>query len=315
MKRSRVWMLLACWALGAATGCGKASSERGRGGENDWLQRCSTSASSTSAGSTSYECGPDLECVCGVCTRACSSDSACTSLSEEGRCSESATAPFASACELDAPEQICVRAPSEGGAPAPRLGRRFDVAGQCYGALELAGYSAAGAAQACLYPDVVGVRQGDCWQFPGGCLPDGFFDAHENPLVDPVPCPYPKDLCPEELSCSAERVPTGEGCVSCEDARRRLTFSMIELVVRAELDQCIDDSDCVAEGWGNGCDGQCPVALGRDFLDTFRSALPSLTRHYCSDPEKWRTTCGQRVGDCVVAPVCRRGRCFISNLQ
>jgi hypothetical protein len=309
MKRTRTWLLLGSLALAAAGGCGKAASEPQLGGETHWLQRCSADGADVS------ECGPELQCVCGVCSRACETDAECAGVSTEGRCSARQTTQYASACRPDAPQRLCVRAPTDTGSPTPRLGRRYDATRSCYGALELAGDSSEGAAQACLYPNVIGIRAGgECWQFPDGCLPDGFEDANQNPLIDPLPCPYAERLCPEELSCSPGEAPTQDGCLSCDDARQEHALGTLEYVVRAELDRCVYDTDCVAEPRETGCDSLCPEALNRDFVERFRSQIPPLDRAYCSDPAEWRASCGQRLSDCGTAPLCRNGRCTLAAL-
>jgi hypothetical protein len=254
--------------------------------------------------------------VCGVCTRACSSDSACDRVSADSRCSEPASTQYASACQSGAPEKICVRAPNAGASGAAIRGMPFDTAANCYGAEELAGFGPQGADGDCFDVQTVAVAPGGaCWLFPTTCLPDGFTDAGENPLLDPPPCRLPEiNVCPAALSCSAGEAPTVRGCLSCTDARRELISNLREYVIRAELDTCTFDTNCVAESWEAGCDGQCPLAINRGSVDTFRSQAPALVRGYCSDPAQWRASCGQNVVDCNDAPLCRRGRCVISTL-
>lgn len=167
MSRTRVTMLLGCMGLTLAGGCGQAASEP------ELLKPCDTDA----------ECGPELECICVVCTRRCSSDSACADVSAGARCAPRVSAPFADYCQSDEPEQLCVGAAET---RTPLLGRPYDPAG-CYGAPQLAGESTWN--KTCLdIPTYALDPQVNCWLFPTTCLPDGFIDADINPLIAPLPC-------------------------------------------------------------------------------------------------------------------------------
>ncbi len=106
MKRISSWILLGGMGLGLClslgSGCGLARSEA-FGGETHWLQSCG------SPGSGAAECGPNLDCVCGVCTAPCSDDSSCSNLNDDARCAVRNATPYASSCESRAPERLCVR--------------------------------------------------------------------------------------------------------------------------------------------------------------------------------------------------------------
>lgn len=173
-------MLLGGVALGgvalAVGGCGRAASE-----EAELLQSCANGEA----------CGAELECICDVCTRGCSSDAACAELSSEARCTPRVSAPFADYCQSAAPRQICVGAAES---HTPLMGRPYDPAG-CYAAPQLAGENTWG--EDCLEIATYAVDpQLNCWLFPTTCLPDGFSDADINPLIDPIPCDRTGAECP-----------------------------------------------------------------------------------------------------------------------
>lgn len=85
--------------LSALGGCGKAASAPRVGGETHWLQHCGE-------GNPGFDCGPGLECLCGVCTAACSDDASCGA--DGAVCAEAAVTAYAAGCEDDAPPRLCV---------------------------------------------------------------------------------------------------------------------------------------------------------------------------------------------------------------
>lgn len=72
--------LCAAFVLGGVVACG-AAVDPIQGSETHFLARCSA------------ECGGGLECIAGVCTRACQTDTECTSLSAAALCDNAAAAP------------------------------------------------------------------------------------------------------------------------------------------------------------------------------------------------------------------------------
>src|SRR5690606_27252456 len=106
----RIVKLLGCAWLGlslgvvAATGCGQVAEDDAVGGETHWLRQCAESS----------ECGT-LDCLCGVCTAACTDDSACGALGSGARCVARGAASFPGECRDEAPLRLCAEA-------APSLG-------------------------------------------------------------------------------------------------------------------------------------------------------------------------------------------------
>ena len=98
MKRSVWGVLIAVSVLGlsALGGCGKASSPPALGGETHWLEHCDGG----------FDCGPGLECLCGVCTTACTDDASCSA--DGAVCAERAATTYADGCQSAAPERLCV---------------------------------------------------------------------------------------------------------------------------------------------------------------------------------------------------------------
>lgn len=108
------WFFLSVLAL-AATSCGaKTSDGNGTDSNTHWLARCSAD----------NDCGDGLSCVCGACTRQCSSSGSCESLDEGALCLDLLCdgEPLA-VCSLGCNEPAdCGSGTScEGGACVPRL--------------------------------------------------------------------------------------------------------------------------------------------------------------------------------------------------
>jgi len=101
MNRSNLWALVLASSLGlvvALGGCGKVSSEPSLGGETHWLRNCVDGAA----------CGAGLECLCGVCTTACTDDASCDRVGAGASCSPASVSSHASSCDLQAPNLVCL---------------------------------------------------------------------------------------------------------------------------------------------------------------------------------------------------------------
>ncbi|HEU5076775.1 MAG TPA: hypothetical protein VFU02_21445, partial [Polyangiaceae bacterium] len=84
------------WVLAAACG---GSTGTSHGGETHWLSPCAMTS----------ECGGDLACACGVCTRPCNAGAECDDLGDDALCSEGSELESASACSSAELEQrFCV---------------------------------------------------------------------------------------------------------------------------------------------------------------------------------------------------------------
>jgi hypothetical protein len=81
------------WALGA--GCGTID-DGGSDSNTNFQVICSGAG----------ECSGDLTCICGICTRACSTDASCTSLSEDAACISLGTESL-DACGLAEGSALC----------------------------------------------------------------------------------------------------------------------------------------------------------------------------------------------------------------
>lgn len=84
-RRVNSWLWSGCVAA-VLVGCVGSAGET-RGGESHFLERCGDG------------CAAGLECLDGVCTRSCKTDSACRDLDEDAVCRESS--PEVYACSLD----------------------------------------------------------------------------------------------------------------------------------------------------------------------------------------------------------------------
>lgn len=80
-----LWLLSCVWLVLAA--CGGESHAPGFGGETNWLRTCGNSAA----------CG-EGDCVCGVCSAACTKDGDCA---DGQRCQGQSSALYAQACGVD----------------------------------------------------------------------------------------------------------------------------------------------------------------------------------------------------------------------
>jgi hypothetical protein len=97
MKRWRSWLFTLCLAVVAGAAC---ESPKGGGGpltssESHFLTNCNES------------CGSGLECLCGVCTRACSNDASCATVFAGAECVDVASRPAASSCPSSAASAFC----------------------------------------------------------------------------------------------------------------------------------------------------------------------------------------------------------------
>lgn len=85
MKKALVSVLFSIGFSTALLACGSGSSTAGNG---QWLQACAE-------GST---CGEDGVCVCGVCTRVCSSDAQCAEVGQLNSCTNDANGAMDAVC-------------------------------------------------------------------------------------------------------------------------------------------------------------------------------------------------------------------------
>src|SRR5262245_42726199 len=99
MKLDR-WIVFWGLTLGLVGACGKAGSGM-LGGETHWRTSCDEAA----------ECGPDLACICGVCSSSCSDDAGCGGFGSDARCGSREATAYASSCtsSQSEPERLCVR--------------------------------------------------------------------------------------------------------------------------------------------------------------------------------------------------------------
>lgn len=304
MKRTSLWLFFVGLGLALGGGCGEATTSEQLGGETHWLKSC--------GGSGADQCGPSLECVCGVCTSACADDASCAGVSSEARCAARETTAYASACTESAPERLCVRPEStggDGGSGTALYGRRYDLRG-CFGAQELAGYTPT-------TPGELGCSDAEtyasngpntCWLFSNSCLPEGFAPIPRFDTADG--CTAVRDTCPDSLSCDAAEVATVAGCLSCDEARRALPAAVSLLAEPFAV--CNSDVDCVAHQWQSGCDEVCPEAVNAESVESFDVAVRELSSGYCATSD-WAATCGRSIVDCSVVPLCRAGSCVISG--
>jgi hypothetical protein len=120
-----LWALL---TIAGAFACGIAGDDAPLGSETHFLARCTA------------ECGGGLECIEGVCTRACAGDSDCTSLSASATCSAGGNGSGAAHCGVpcsgdgdcraDSPDWACDTS-SCSGSPAVLATTRPLEAGRC----------------------------------------------------------------------------------------------------------------------------------------------------------------------------------------
>jgi hypothetical protein len=121
----RRFVLIGSLAL-LSVACSKRSTPQVGGSESHWLAECSAS----------LDCGDALECICGACTRLCSTDDACAGDVAAGcydrssqalvqRCEANATTPSAGVClrecldDSDCPDSLmCIE-----GVCVPRAAR------------------------------------------------------------------------------------------------------------------------------------------------------------------------------------------------
>lgn len=97
MNRARVWVSLGLWPVLAAllsTACGDATRPPGgqAGSETNFLRGCDAT------------CESGLECICGVCTRRCSSNGECAALAKGAACISESEGSLTCA---DAPSAAC----------------------------------------------------------------------------------------------------------------------------------------------------------------------------------------------------------------
>jgi len=299
MKRSSLWTLLAgsglALALALAGGCGQASSSPALGGETHWLQQCG------GAGDSAYDCGAGLECVCGVCTAACTEDASCAALGPSAACAAPHATLYSAACGHDTPERLCVQRDTDIG----MFGRPYDIRG-CFQDLQLAAPAPGpDALYPCsLFPAHVRAPDGACWLFPDGCIPEGF--EYINAVAEDA-CSTVNDTCPESLACDAEQVATIAGCLSCEAASQALSERVRATVSLYNV--CNTDADCILESQGPTCAGQCPGPINGNFVAPFSRDLSRLNRGFCTN-SGWSEKCGPASSGCDFSPpVCRDNVC------
>jgi len=303
MKPS-LWTLLAgsvlALALALAGGCGQAVSTPSLGGETHWLVKC--------GGDVASPCGPELECICGVCTRVCSDAADCAGVASGATCGSRQETPFAGACESQAPERVC--APSANTDVVDTRGQiegmRYDSRG-CFRASTVAGTSATRDTAYCpLVQTFARDPQGDCWRFVNGCIPDGFEPILE---VDKPAhaCTSVTDICIDSLACNDSHVATVAGCLSCSQAQGLLGLRWNETA--SYTTPCSSDLDCVLADTQLGCRYPCPFAIHRDDVAAHQRTVQRLDQSYCGDP-KWSTLCSAPSPSCAdIIPRCVAGQC------
>jgi hypothetical protein len=116
----RTWLGLALGAWWALAACG-TSHESGFDKNTNWLRSCERSS----------ECGSDLSCVCGVCTKSCDQDDECAGLGHDAVCD--ATRPKPGTCgaggHVTYPARTCSRAIDAGAdASGPSMSMPADAA-------------------------------------------------------------------------------------------------------------------------------------------------------------------------------------------
>jgi hypothetical protein len=294
------WLVLASLCFGSVGACGKAGSGDQLGGETHWLRPCASDD----------ECGPTLECRCGVCTRVCDAASSCAGLGSEAQCAASGDTEFASACEGGSPTRLCVQ--SQNIQPVemngtPIWGMPYEADAVCFGAMEVAGTAANRDDSTCLpIQTLANDPEGNCWRFTSTCLPDGF--APLNPLSD-YACREANDTCSDALSCRTGEVPTPDGCLECDAAYAQLYGEVNALLRASGWDACNSDLDCIGLSWQFSCANDlCGTPIVARFSQSFLDGARAIVAQHCSDPADW-AECPQLVPDCEGGAICRQGRC------
>ena len=98
MKRASYAFMCAALLTASAAGCSSTHqrASNNEGGETHFMRSCLSSGA----------CEDGLSCVCGVCTKTCENDSACTALGEDAACNE--LEPDSLVCGSQTPSsQIC----------------------------------------------------------------------------------------------------------------------------------------------------------------------------------------------------------------
>jgi hypothetical protein len=85
-------------ALLGLLGCVAKSDGREVGGETHWLDRCDDNA----------DCGGELECLCGRCTRVCADTAACEPFDADAECLPVDAIEFAASCQQP-PSHLCAK--------------------------------------------------------------------------------------------------------------------------------------------------------------------------------------------------------------
>lgn len=227
-KKSGLVRALTCIALvfALAAGCGKTVGSD-LGGETHWLKNCDTQA----------ECGSELACLCGVCTRSCDASEGCGDLGSSAECLDRDAAPFGSGCTSEAPPRLCAQSEDPDGSNEPGDTReqlsasRYDEANDCFGPREIAGRAPTPGELLCNDAMTHALdAEGSCWLFPSTCLPLGFSEI-DTASAELPPCRQTFRYCTEgaEVPC-AER----------------------------DLESCVGEGECtVAGGWPYDAANEC----------------------------------------------------------
>jgi len=128
MRKPYSWLVGVVAALASAAGCQSPSDPAPQtSSESHFLTSCNAS------------CGAEFECLCGVCTEACSSDATCSALAPGAECVAVASRPAASSCPTAGETAFC-DVPCGADADCRTLGSSFSCqAGFCREATPVTG--------------------------------------------------------------------------------------------------------------------------------------------------------------------------------
>lgn len=304
MKRIGVVAVWVALGLAFGAGCGKAADVE-FGGETHWLMSCDTDA----------ECGSKLACLCGVCTLGCSDEGSCSELGTQARCLP--PTPSAEGCRAGTPALVCARADALEPNESPELsgpvlaGARYDELNDCFRPAGSLGDSPAGLPCADAETHAVDA-QGSCWLFESTCLPEGFTALDALPGNRAYACRETFRFCSEPLACGDQQLDVNGACVTCNDLRASRFASVSSLLEATGWDACSTDADCVMEPVIGSCEWECDRAVGRDYVEDFRSELSEFLPRFCGDlePAAWAARCsGADRQECGAHALCRAGKC------
>lgn len=287
-------MLLLSGAL--AFGC-KQSSENVESFESEthFLSSCDE-------GST---CGDGLSCLCGVCTRECDGDSACSGLASGATCA----AQGSSGC--GAAEMVC-DVECDGDADCDEAGLAGSCqSGRCRVGGEIEGSDDAPTADASTdegelpaddasesnddadvgVPSDGGQRESESGDTADDAVSDDARDAEssDDSAADDA---TGTDGADDEASDGGaddgvdledcDGLVSGGECLTCNDVATRAEDAAQAVVELEELRSCSVDADCTLLDTGAPCFGGCPNAFSVDSADQARDALDAVSDEYCA---------------------------------